>query len=102
MSSLVDLPYARNLRRIALELFRLVNDEAELARDKVWSEVVHLLERELAKRSLKGYVLNTPYYFKVSRVKREEFAKDLADKIEKLLKDNPGADEHEWGNNAVI
>ena len=31
-------------RRIALELFRLVKDEAELARDRVWSEVVHALE----------------------------------------------------------
>ncbi len=80
-------------RRIALELFRLVNDEEELARDKVWSEVVHLLERELAQRSLKGYVLNTPPYFKVPRVKREEFAKGLADRVEKLLKANPGVDE---------
>jgi hypothetical protein len=80
-------------RRMALELFRLVNDQEELARDKVWSEVVHLLERELAQRSLKGYVLNTPPYFKVPRVKREEFAKNLADRIEKLLEANPGADE---------
>lgn len=80
-------------RRIALELFRLVNDEEELAREKVWSEVVHLLERELARRSLAGYLLNTPSYFNVPRVKRDEFVKELADKIEKLLESKPGADE---------
>jgi hypothetical protein len=80
-------------RRMALELFRLANDEEELARDKVWSEVVHALERELARRSLSGYLLNTPSYFNVPRVKRDDFVKELADRIEKLLANNPGADE---------
>jgi hypothetical protein len=88
-----DYQLSLGARRIALELFRLVNDEEELARDKVWSEVVHLLERELAQRSLKGYLLNTPPYFKVSKVKRNEFVKELANRIEKVIEANPDVDE---------
>lgn len=50
-------------RRIALELFRLVKDEAELARERVWSEVVHALERELTERSVKGYQREQTNFF---------------------------------------
>lgn len=80
-------------RRIALELFRLVKDEAELARDRVWSEVVHALERELTRRSLKGYLLTTPSYFNVPKVKRQQFVKQLADRVEAVIASSPEADE---------
>ena len=80
-------------RRMALELFRLVKDEAELARERVWSEVVHALERELAERSVKGYLLTTPSYFNVPKVKREQFAKQLADRVQEVIAASPEADE---------
>src|SRR6266478_3732793 len=88
-----DYQLGSSEKRIALELFRLVNDEKEVARDRVWSDVVHSLERELARRSLKGYLLTTPSYFNVPKVKRDAFVKELADKIEKALTANPDADE---------
>jgi len=80
-------------RRLALELFRLVKDEDELARDRVWSEVVHALEYELTQRSLKGYLLTTPSYFSVPKVKRQQFVKDLADRVEAVIASSPEADE---------
>ncbi len=80
-------------RRIALELFRLVKDEAELARGKVWSEVVHSLEHELSARSVKGYLLTTPSYFNVPKVKREAFVKQLADRVQAVIAASPDADE---------
>jgi hypothetical protein len=80
-------------RRVALELFRLVKNEAELARDKVWSEVAHLLERELNDRSVKGYLLTTPSYFNVPKVKREAFAKQFADRVQQVIDATPDAEE---------
>ncbi len=88
-----DYELGLNERRIALELFRLVADEDELARWRVWGEVVHALEAELARRSLRGYLLTTPSYFMVPRVKRDGFVRQLADKIEILIKSNSGLDE---------
>jgi hypothetical protein len=73
-----DYELGLNERRIALELFRLVADEDELARWRVWGEVVHALEAELARRSLRGYLLTTPSYFIVPRVKRDSFVRQLA------------------------
>lgn len=83
-------------RKIRIGLFdrRLVKDEAELARERVWSEVVHALERELTERSVnKGYLLTTPSYFNVPKVKREQFVKQLADRVQGVIGASPEADE---------
>ena len=80
-------------RRIALELFRLVDDGEELARIRVWGEVVNALESELARRSLKGYLLTTPSYLMVPKVKRDAFVREMADRIEGLIGANSAADE---------
>lgn len=88
-----DYRLAFHERRMALELFRLVDDEEELAQSRVWSEIVNALERELARRCAKGYLLTTPSYFMVPKVKRSAFVRNLADKIEELIAAEPVSDE---------
>src|SRR5450631_3981858 len=48
--------------KVAVEIFRLVEDGKELGRQKVWSDVVHLLKKELLDRNIKGYFISTPYF----------------------------------------
>jgi hypothetical protein len=69
---------------IALELFRLIENKQELARRKVWGEIVELLKNELISRGVKGYLIRTPS-FQISKVKRKERARRLADQIETAI-----------------
>lgn len=87
-----DYQLGSDERRIALEIFRLVEDQHDLARQKVWGEVVQLLKQELTSRGIKDYLIRTPS-FRVAKVQREQLAKDLADQLEQAIKDNAGAQE---------
>src|SRR5262245_61250744 len=47
---------------IALEIFRLVEDENELAEERTWAQVANLIAAELRKRDVKGYTIQTPRF----------------------------------------
>ncbi len=87
-----DYQLARGDRRVALEIFRLIDDGEELARDRVWGEIVQLLKVELTQRGLMGYLIHTPP-FKVAKVQREQVTKEIADKLEAAVNANPGTGE---------
>lgn len=80
---------------LALEIFRLVEDATDLARQRVWSQIVHSLEEELPKRGLKGYVIQTPAHFDVGKAKRQEFIREVSDRLEKAIRANSDVDEFE-------
>src|SRR5690242_8497677 len=47
-------------QKIAVEIFRLIEDGKELAQGTTWSNIVSLLKEELLKRNIKGYLISTP------------------------------------------
>jgi hypothetical protein len=69
-------------RRMALELFRLTDDERAMAAQYAWIEVVTLIEKEFEARGIIGLAMNTPPYFSVPKAQRLHFAKQICDKLE--------------------
>lgn len=49
-------------RQIALEIFRLVDDEEEIAQQRLWSTVANSIAAELRKRDVKGYTIRCPHF----------------------------------------
>lgn len=77
---------------IALELFRLVEGEQEIARSKVWSRIANGIAQELRKRGVKGYTINSPSFFAVPQLKIPGFVSKTANLLETAIKQNPDAD----------
>ena len=73
---------------IALELFRLVENEQDLARNKIWSTVANGIAAELRKRGIKGYTIHSPNYFNVSRSKIPEYILKVAGLLEQAIREN--------------
>ncbi|KKQ87533.1 MAG: hypothetical protein UT09_C0014G0015 [Parcubacteria group bacterium GW2011_GWF2_38_8] len=48
--------------KIAVELFRLVEDGKELGRKKVFGSFIEQLKKELLSRGVKGYFISTPEF----------------------------------------
>jgi hypothetical protein len=76
---------------IALEVFRLVENEEELANEKLWSTVANQIAAELRKRGIKGYTILTPR-FDVSRNKIPAFVQTTADQLALAITQNPEQD----------
>lgn len=74
---------------VALEIFRLIEDEGDLARDRTRAEITQLLKSELLSRGIKDYAIRTPWNFLVSKAKRLKYVQDLADKLEQAIKVHP-------------
>ena len=72
---------------IALEIFRLVDDEEEIARQKLWAKVANSIAAELRKRGITGYSIITPR-FTVQKNRIPEFVKNTADAIEAGIMQN--------------
>jgi len=81
-----------NGQKVAVELFRMVEKEEDLAKSKVWHKVTGFLKEAIKKKGLKGYLIYTPQFF-VKKSEMEAYAKKMADVVEKGIKDNPTADE---------
>jgi hypothetical protein len=77
---------------IALEIFRLVESEEEVKRQKLWGTVANAIAAELRTRGIKGYTIRVPHTFDVSRSKIAEFVSKTANLLEGALKKNPGND----------
>jgi len=77
---------------IALELFRLVDDKEEIKRSKLWTEITNKVVGELRNRGVQGYTIQTPYAFDVERKDIDKFIAQIAEKLEKAIKQNAQAD----------
>jgi hypothetical protein len=51
-----------NGQKMAVELFRLIESEAEIQRSRAWSKVIEKLKAELKGRNVKGYMISTPVF----------------------------------------
>ncbi len=76
---------------IALEIFRLVENEEELANQKLWDIVANQIAAELRKRGINGYTILTPH-FDVSRNKIPAFVQTAADQLALAITQNPEQD----------
>ncbi|MDB5204920.1 MAG: hypothetical protein JWP09_948 [Candidatus Taylorbacteria bacterium] len=77
-----------NNEKVAVEIFRLVENEEDLARSQFWHQFTGLLREEIKKRGLKGYLVYTPRFsFKKNQMQANSVI--MADVIEKGIKDNP-------------
>jgi len=77
---------------IALEIFRLVESQQEIVRSKSWSTISDSIAAELRRKGIKGYTIQTPNAFNVSRRKIPEFVSKTADLLQAALKQNPDTD----------
>lgn len=84
-------------KRIALEIFRLVESEAELARQRKWSDVVDALKSEMTRRSIKDFSIRIPAHFSVTRAAFDSTIKQLADEMQKAIEEHPDSPEFEAG-----
>jgi hypothetical protein len=77
-------PNAKGLPIIALEIFRIVGDERDLAHHNAWGDVVSRLTAELNSRGVTGYFIRTPH-FNISKSKRKQFASETAERIAAVI-----------------
>jgi hypothetical protein len=85
-------PSDNSLPVIALEIFRLVGDEQDLAHHSAWNDVVLRLGTELRERGITGYLIRTPH-FNVPKSKRGVFASETADWLAAEIASRPEQDE---------
>lgn len=76
-----------NGEKVAVEIFRLVENGEDLARSRVWHDMAGLIKDETEKKGLKGYLVYTPNFL-VSKSKRKAFAAKQAKIIEEGIKSN--------------
>jgi hypothetical protein len=72
----------------AVELFRLVESEEELAKGRAWGEVVDKLRTEVKNRNLQGFLVYTPD-FTFKRNQLDNFANSQVELIEDAIKNAP-------------
>ncbi len=77
---------------IALEIFRLVGDESDLAHHYAWNDVVRRLQFELNSRGITGYLIRTPH-FNVPKSRRRQFASETAEWIAAAIGTHPDQEE---------
>lgn len=75
--------------KLAVELFRLVESEQNLKRDKAWSRAIQKLKEEILRRKLKGYMVSTPV-FMYKKEDLDAYVSQQADAIERAIKDDGG------------
>ncbi|MCX6788932.1 MAG: hypothetical protein NTZ36_03595 [Candidatus Jorgensenbacteria bacterium] len=78
-----------NGEKVAVEVFRLVENGEDLAKSRVWHSVVGFLRDAVKKKNLKGYLVYTPQFF-VKKSEMKTYAEKMADVIEQGIKDNAG------------
>lgn len=77
---------------IALEMFRLIEDSNDLATRSAFEDVSARIMDELTGRGIAGWLIRSPY-FRVSRVRRAQFAREQADLISAGIKANADKEE---------
>ena len=79
-----------NGEKIAVEIFRMVENGTDLAKNRVWHQVTNFLRDILKKKGLKGYLVYTPQFF-VKKSEMKIYAEKMAEVIEDGIKNNPTA-----------
>jgi transcriptional regulator with XRE-family HTH domain len=82
-------------RPIALEIFRLVDSEQEVASTRLHGQAWNTLKDELTKRGIKDFSIRTPSRFLLSKAKIGPYCERIADIIEAIVKRNPSVEEFE-------
>jgi hypothetical protein len=77
-----------NGEKVAVEIFRLVENGEDLARSKVWHTMAGFIKDEIKRRDLKGYLVYTPQFF-VKKGEMKTLAVKQAEIIETGIKNNP-------------
>ncbi len=77
--------------RIAVEIFRLVEDERDIARSNTWSNVARLLREALRKRKVSGFLISAPH-FVVKKHAIPAFVDRVADELEAAIRSNADKD----------
>src|ERR1700685_2001032 len=72
--------------KIAVELFRRVESEEDLKRQRAWGLVIAKLKEEVERRKLKGYMVSTPV-FMYKKKELDAYVSQQADAIEHAIKD---------------
>jgi hypothetical protein len=93
-------PVEGNGAWFALELFRLTPKSGELAQNRLWSKVVAELRTELLARGVAGYLIHTPH-FQVTRPRRQQFVRQLAERLSQAISARPDADELHVGEYGI-
>jgi transcriptional regulator with XRE-family HTH domain len=88
-------PLDNNSRRIALEIFRLVDDEDEIATTRFHGQIWKVLKNELDDRGVKDFSIQTPARFTLPKARIGEYCKRIASIIESIVKQNPSIEEFE-------
>lgn len=78
--------------KIAVELFRMVENGADLAKSRVWHTMAGLIRNHIQQKGLKGYLVYTPQFF-VKKKEMEVVAAKQADIIERGILGNPDTKE---------
>lgn len=81
-------------KKYAVELFRMVESEQDIANSRGWNEVIGELRKETDKRDLKGYMIYTPSFL-YKRSQLSTYVIKQADAIETALKNNNGKEKFE-------
>lgn len=93
-----DFELACGKRKMALELFRIVESESELADGVAWTRYTGLLWAEMESRGLKDYTVEVPWVTKGSPQTQVKEAKLNVDKLEEKLRANPSRKEIKIGH----
>lgn len=83
--------------KVAVEVTRLVESGKDLAKQKVWGNMIAYLKKELLKRGVKGYLISSPEFW----VKKKEipaYTAKLAVEIEQAVKNNDGTEKFNCGS----
>lgn len=80
--------------KVAVELFRLIEDGKQLGRQKVFGDFLAELKKDLLSRGVKGYFISTPEFL-VKKSQISAHSARIAEEIEKAIKDNDDADKFE-------
>ena len=70
--------------KMAVELFRLVESEAEIKQGRAWRQVIQKLKEVLLGRKLKGYLISTPR-FEYKKNELDAYVAQQADLIERAV-----------------
>lgn len=80
--------------KVAVELFRLIEDGKELGRQKVFSTFVEGLKKELLSRGVKGYLISTPEIL-INKRDISAYTTRIAGELEQAVKTNSEAKKFE-------
>lgn len=81
-------PAIGELPVVALEIFRLVEDELDLGRHSTWVDITTRLRDALKARGVAGYYIRTPHFF-IPKWKRNQYVAEAAERLATAIAASP-------------